>query len=300
MRTHRRKIIILVVASFFLLLVAFAVTNAVYRNTNTPTTKPTPSSSAKSESSPEPSIAPTQPPTSGAVQKYGIPTSATVLGLAGMDFHLTDDMPEHFQGIFSRSPYNYVEVDYPRSASKTSISTGITNLNNALRTIPGKKIVLAHSQGAQVASGWMRQYAGDGSAPPAADVTFILTGNPLRASGGYGIGRLTWDGTLGLATPTDTKWHIVDVARRYDGWPDWPSDASNKEAVDNASKGKSTIHLRYDEVNLYAASNTSWNRGNTTFVVTEEQELPLYVGKGLSQSDLAAARSRIEAAYHRH
>ncbi len=232
-------------------------------------------------------------------QMLGVPTSATVLALPGMDFHQKNDMPDQLQAQFSKKPYAMNVIDYPRNASKTSISTGVANLNAALRATPGRKIVLAYSQGAQVASAWMLQYANDTSAPPPSELTFILTGNPLRSGSGSGIGHLTWDGSRGIATSTSTPWHIVDVARRYDGWADWPADTNNQEAVKNANKGKTTIHTKYSEVDLYNPTNTFWVRGNTTFVLTYEAQLPMYIELVVSDEEAAATRARIESAYHR-
>ncbi len=229
----------------------------------------------------------------------GIPAKATVLALPGMDFHLANNMPKQFQGYFSKSPYKMSVVDYPRSASSTSISTGVKNLNTALRSTSGKIIVLAYSQGAQVASNWMRQYADDASAPSPAKLTFILFGNPYRAVGGAGIGKLTWDGTLGYATRTDTPWHIVDVARRYDGWADWPQDTKNSDATKNATAGKLSLHVHYGEVNINDPTHTVWTKGNTTFVLTKESGLPIYANKSVTADQITAMRKHIESAYNR-
>ena len=204
-----------------------------------------------------------------------IPPVATVLTLTGLNFNLTNYMPEVFRGRFNRPPYRIIQVHYPASISAQTISKGVLALDQALRATPGPVIVLAHSQGAQVASRWMREHADDVTAPGPDRVMFILLGNPLRSFGGYGIGHREFGGTMGEPTPTTTPWTVVDVARRYDGWADWPADDGNQLAARNATIGKRTYHTHYNEVDLDNPAHTVWKSGNTTFVLTQET-LPLW------------------------
>lgn len=228
-----------------------------------------------------------------------IPASATVLTLTGLNFNLTNYMPEVFHGRFSRSPYSLYQVHYPASIGPQTISKGVAALDAALRSTPGPIIVLAHSQGAQVASHWMREHSADPSAPAGNRVTFILLGNPLRSCGGRGIGHREFGGTIGEPTPKSTPWKVVDVARRYDGWADWPDDSRNQLAAQNANIGKHTYHTHYDEVDLDDPANTVWQDGNTTFVLTHET---LAVFRGLSKPPEWAERvamAYVESAYKR-
>jgi len=234
--------------------------------------------------------------TATAAQRLGIPPEATVLALPGADLHLRNTMPEEFRGVFSRPPYSMRVIDYPRDLSVRSIPSGVADIDAAIRATPGPIIVLAYSQGAQVASEWMREHADDATAPGPDRLTFVLFGNPLRASGGDKVGKPTRR-TTGLATPTDTPWHIVDVARRYDGWADSPTDKNNREAVRNADLGKLLIHPHYEGVDLDDAALTVWNRGNTTFVLTDEPVPPLAQG---SAGQVEQTRSQIESAYRRN
>jgi pimeloyl-ACP methyl ester carboxylesterase len=197
-----------------------------------------------------------------------LPPAATVLTLSGLNFNLTRYMPRQFGGLFARPPYVMREVRYPASLAADSISKGVAALDTALRTTSGPVIVLAHSQGAQVASHWMREHADDPAAPSGNRLVFLLTGNPLRSEGGYIIGRREVGGTIGEPTPVSTRWKVIDVARRYDGWADWPADETNRLAVEKARAGMFTIHTRYDVVGLHDPSNILWTRGTTTFVLT--------------------------------
>lgn len=230
----------------------------------------------------------------------GVPISGTVLTLTGLNYNITNYMPNSFGGIFNRPPYTLMKVTYPASLAADSITKGVSQLDATVRSTPGQKIVLAHSQGAQVASRWMRQYANDPSAPSAGELTFILLGNPLRSTGGYIIGRPEVGGGLGLPTPTTTRWPIIDVARRYDGWADWVQNAGNQWAVDNATEGRTTKHTHYDEVNLYATTHTIWKSGNTTYVLTKEDDLPLWKNNADYPLGVRTAmRAYIESAYTR-
>ena len=103
--------------------------------------------------------------TASTTARLGIPSSGTVLALPGADLHVKNDMDEEFRGDFSRPPYTMTVVDYPRNLALDSIPTGVANLDAAIRATPGTIIVLAYSQGAQVASEWMRQHAQDPTAP---------------------------------------------------------------------------------------------------------------------------------------
>jgi hypothetical protein len=224
-----------------------------------------------------------------------IPSAATVLTLTGLNFNLTNYMPRQFGGMFARPPYVMRQVRYPASLASHSISTGVEALDAAIRATTGPLIVLAHSQGAQVVSHWLRQHTDDPTAPSPDRLTFVLTGNPLRAEGGHIIGRREVGGTTGAPTPVSTRWNVIDVARRYDGWADWPADETNRLAVRNARAGMLTLHSHYDAIALADSSHTVWKRGTTTFVLTREA-LPLRHG---GNADPSVLQAQIEAAYRR-
>lgn len=230
-----------------------------------------------------------------------IPYSATVLTLSGLNFNLYNNQPAKFQGVFSRAPYTMVKVDYPASLATNSITKGVAALDAALKAHPGQKIVLAQSQGAQVVSRWLRVHGSDTDAPAADEVTFILTGNPLRSNGGGGaIGKKEVDGTVGIPTLTDTTWPIIDVARRYDGWADSPQDTTNLHAVENADTGKNTMHMGYDDVDITAPTHTISQYGNTTYVLTKEDVLPMWKDRDdVTPAVMAAMQRHIERAYDR-
>lgn len=250
----------------------------------------------------------TAPQTLAAGTSTGIqlPASATVFTLRGMNVRKSSYNPmlKEYGGMFAKAPYTMVEVKYSAAWNRTSITEGVQLLDAALMSTPGDIIVMAHSEGAQVASRWMRTYANDPTrAALASRVTFLLSGNPLRSSQGSGgqmIGLWENDGTRALATPTTTPWPIVDVARRWDGWADWPTDSSNKIAVRNARKGMTSFHFNYNNVDIYDPTNTVWHDGNTTYVLTHEDTPPIL--RSLLPANpirISAVRGRVEAGYQR-
>ncbi len=225
-----------------------------------------------------------------------IPAAATVLTLCGQTFNLTDPMPQILRGVFAQPPYTLRQVTYPASLKSTTIADGVAALNTALAA-PGPTIVVAHDLGAQVCSRWMREHAADTS--PLTDVTFLLAGNPLRSTGGGSlIGATEIGGTIGQPTPTDTPWPVVDIARRWDGVADWPTDTSVAVAVRNATAGK-TLHHNYSGVDLWDPGHTVWTVGNTTYLLTAEPALPLLRRMTVPDEVATRVRSAVEAAYSR-
>lgn len=97
----------------------------------------------------------------------------------------------------------------------TSILEGVDALDDALTTTSGTKIVFGHSLGAAVACRWLRD-EGPISAIPANELSFVLIGNPVRRYGGI-------DYRSEYACPTNTAYDVLDIARQYDVFADWPS-----------------------------------------------------------------------------
>lgn len=133
-----------------------------------------------------------------------------------------------------------VKVDYPASFAKDSINEGVEALDRALRSFTGPKLVFGHSQGAQVASRWLRRNADKEVIP---DVRFLLIGNPLRKYGGFIVGKPEVGGEIGLPTPNDTPYPVTDVTVQYDGWSDIPTKKRpSLLAKLNATVGKNGRH----------------------------------------------------------
>ncbi|QZT58343.1 PE-PPE domain-containing protein [Mycolicibacterium austroafricanum] len=233
-----------------------------------------------------------------------LPAAATVITLRGRNYlgSLSPDrMDDHFGGMFAEDPYTMVKLTYPDSEDSDAISDAVAMLDAQLMSTPGDIIVMGHSFGAQVCSRWMRVYARDPVRRAMADrLTFVLTGNPLRSDNGKVVGMLEIDAWIGLPTPTTTPWQIIDVARRWDGWADWPDDSSNATAARNARAGQNYLHPNYDDVDLYDPQNTVWRNGNTTYVLTHEDDLPMFrYWWGVPSDFESVVRAEVESAYNR-
>ena len=234
--------------------------------------------------------------------QINLPASATVFTLRGRGFgaFTPDRMPVEYGGIFSQAPYTMQALKYGQWGLG-AFAKGVQILDDALMSTSGSIIVMAHSEGSEIASRWIREYADDPvRAAMAGRVTFLLSGNPVRSGSGYLVGGFEGDGQIGVATPTNSPWAIVDVARRWDGWADWPADPTDRWAVAEAKAGKNTSHLWYSKVDLYSSQNTVWRQGNTTFVLTHEDELQILKKYRDAPADfVSAVRAEVEAGYNR-
>ncbi|MGB0973237.1 MAG: PE-PPE domain-containing protein, partial [Mycobacterium sp.] len=162
---------------------------------------------------------------------------------------------------------------------------------------PGQQIVFGYSQGARVASGWLKKHAGTADAPTPDELSLVLIGNPGRK---YGGGHVEW----GQPTPA-TDYSVLDVSRQYDLGSDVPDDRFNLLAMANALAGFGSVHMDYADVDIYDPANYVWTEGNTTYVFVPAKRLPildpLYV---LGLTELADAldaplRAIIEEGYDR-
>lgn len=125
--------------------------------------------------------------------------------------------------------------DNPRGA----IAQAANRLNTLIRLTSGPKVVLAYSQGAQIAGTWMRNYADNPHAPDPAELSFILLGNPERR-----FGKQPWTKKI---TPDTTQYRVRDVARRHDNWADYDPKVHPKTKL-AAMFG--SIHTNYWGVDL--------------------------------------------------
>lgn len=169
------------------------------------------------------------------------------------------------------APAHGTPVGVPASNDLTyaGLLKGRDNLNDSIRNTPGKKIVFGYSRGAQIASEWLRAYAGKPGAPSASDLSFVLIGNPQRRLGGD-LGK-TLDGVTLRPAPDNTRYTVTDISRRWDGWantdnwPDGPNPAAQEKLANNKFSG---AHTSYWWTSINSPQNqTRAVVGNTTYVV---------------------------------
>lgn len=215
------------------------------------------------------------------------PATVMTLGLA------TGETDDDLQGLLCRSPNTCGAVKYNRFY----YPSGAAPLDRSIRETEGMKIVYGYSQGGQVISAWMKEYADDVDAPDPDELMFVIIGNGDRRYGGS-------NAVSGFATP-DTQYRVIDVARQYDFAADLPDNRLNLLAMANAWAGFFLIHIDYEDVDLYDPANYVWTEGNTTYVFVPTENIPLleplrWVGLGkLADSMNGPLKEIIERGYNR-
>jgi hypothetical protein len=214
----------------------------------------------------------------------------TVLTLEPLDFNLVGNTMMHNLKGLPVEGNAVLQVVYPASFASQSIPKGVAALDKLLKTIPGEKLVYGHSQGAQVASRWLRERAHDFDAPPSNMVSFLLIGNPLRKYGGFIIGKPEVGGMTGLPTPNDTQYKVTDVKMQYDGWADIPTRSTVLANI-NASIGRGDRHCwGYRDADINDPNRKTFIENTTHYIMLPGKPLIKFV----QQSKIEEAYSRPE------
>lgn len=189
------------------------------------------------------------------------PTEPTrVLTLSLLPGGNNDDL----SGVMCQAPRTCQDVVY----SRLSDTEAVAILNTAVRDgSTGRQIIFAYSQGARVAARWLKENGNTEGAPTAADLSFVLMGNPSRK---YGGSDRDWDYTF-----PDSDYAVIDVSQEYDLASDFPDDRRNWLAMMNANMAFFTTHQDYEAVDIYSEANYVWTEGNTTYVFVPTKNLPL-------------------------
>jgi hypothetical protein len=188
------------------------------------------------------------------------------------------------------------------SCEYTIPATGVTTTGS----LPGPYVAYGWSQSAMVATLEKRYLAAN---DPTAPVSFILVANPNRPNGGiaerFNGGSIPGLGvTFNGATPTNTNFPTVDVARQYDGWADFPTNPLNGLAVLNATMGINDLHGNYYNVGTPVLQD---QYGDTTYYLIPATTLPLLIplsnlggiGVGLADMMDPTVRVLVESGYDR-
>ncbi|MDD7813702.1 PE-PPE domain-containing protein [Mycobacterium sp. CSUR Q5927] len=132
-------------------------------------------------------------------------------------------------------------LPYTNQAGIANINGGVTALNNKLTSTSGDILVFGYSEGAQVATKWLRQYGKNTPVTPASRLQFLLIGNAERRYGGFAYKHqnlATICDVDGLPDPlpdgtSTVPYKVTDFARQYDGFADFPSATDIQQAVDS-------------------------------------------------------------------
>lgn len=193
-----------------------------------------------------------------------LPPSATVYTLRGAGAPL-DWLTGWLKGVFDKPSYTVIPVNYPANMKPYSISNGVAEIDRIVRSTAGPVVLMCHSQGCQAATEWMLAHLNDPTAP--ADLTFVLTGNPVRNPTGQLIGAPVVGpfGSKGVATPNNSRWRVIDVARRGDPFAikktEWWNYVAN-------FWGTFFVHPFYKGVDLNGLNNVVTQNGSITLVTT--------------------------------
>ncbi|WP_306246874.1 PE-PPE domain-containing protein [Mycobacterium sp. TY815] len=199
--------------------------------------------------------------------------AATVLTINPAFFPLPSNW---LRGELFAAPNVKVKVPYTNLPNAYFVHQGADILNQLLHSTAGRKIVLGHSEGAQVEDDWLRRY-GPGSDIDPASVTFILTGDPENKYGGCTfISNSGCNAAYGgRGFPADTRYTVKVLIRQYDFWADCPGDLANSVArfnrvASNFVGGTGELrgpHLDYSKLSLTDPGNKSYVEGNATYIL---------------------------------
>lgn len=160
-------------------------------------------------------------------------------------------MPSELEGAVTDgqtvAPVNYEDWNIlPTPGGLAGVVSGTALLNQELLSTPGPKVIFGDSLGAVVMNYWLGAYGPTSTVPPS-QVTFVEIGDSTRRYGG----DLTANTTLGylvdggLSAPTNSPYQVIDIARQYDGWADYPNNPASPYyllAVIDADIGGNTLH----------------------------------------------------------
>lgn len=173
-----------------------------------------------------------------------------------------------------------------------SVAQGLQNLRQAIAAQPSgtHTVVFGFSQSATVISNYLQGIAnGSITAPPIADLSFILAGNPNNPNGGLyerfaGLYIPGFDQSFNGATP-NLGYQTSSYTIQYDGFAHFPRYPINLLADANAIAGLYYSHLGpvpgYEGLtaaqlaSAIVAPVSPGSTGNTTYYMIPSQDLPL-------------------------
>ena len=247
---------------------------------------------------------------SNHVRPHGVPTlnqaAPTVLTLAGA-FGLPQLVNTQLGGAVTNNAAAVVPVPYNNfGIFDFNIADGANKLNALIQSTAPPIIAFGHSLGAAAITQWLRQYGPTCSVSPS-NLSFICLGNTMRPYNGFGHnpvvdsifapqGQTAWVGVNPITMPSDTPYSVLDIARQYDMFADFP-DVVDALSLTNAMVGANTIHPFYQNVSYASCLNGDYPyyvTGNIRYVGVPTAELPMF---GII--DVPAVRAQIESDYHR-
>jgi hypothetical protein len=171
----------------------------------------------------------------------------------------------------------------------STFTTMVANLDTKMKSeiaAHGNIRVYGHSNGGQLIYKWLREYGPTSTIDPAT-VQFISAANPEQKFNGYCKASTGYNMYGGNGFPQATPYHIIDFARQYDVYADYPNDENNLESVMNVGQGGIRpnilpilgpgfwVHLDYFNVGLSDPANLTHVDGNCTYILSPTDPPPM-------------------------
>lgn len=189
--------------------------------------------------------------------------SATVLAMGGLGYEDVDPaLIRRALGGYFADADSVVGLPWPGQMAPwngtltlgQSVAVGLENMDAAIRSTPGQKVVVGASGTTLVVDEEMRRLANDPTAPPADELSFVVMGDANRGAFKYfrGVKLPIFDYTVPQIPVT--KYNVLVVKGEYDGIGDWPDRWWNVLADLNALAGTGLLQqiIPEDIVNKYA------------------------------------------------
>jgi hypothetical protein len=182
-------------------------------------------------------------------------TSPSALGYTGlMPAEMNAVLSGYFNGDTEVSVSTPEELSplYGPDTLDQSVAIGTQDINTAIMSTPGDKVVYGVSQSAVIVSQEQKLLAAEGNPAPTDELSFVVEGDPLNPNGGLftrfpglldAIEPITGIGSFSEApaTPYDT----IVVDEQYDGISDFPEYPLDALADLNAVMGFMYLHPDY-------------------------------------------------------
>ncbi|OBG32433.1 PE-PPE domain-containing protein [Mycolicibacter heraklionensis] len=167
----------------------------------------------------------------------------TLIVIDPMGFNLTALGLQYLllKGTLVRPGDTVYRLPYVNTAGIEYIDHGVDLLDTKLRNTAGEILVFAYSEGAQVATKWLRTKGHPAPITPTSRLTFLFIGNAERRYGGFAYKHSTFDpvaDTQGLPEPlpdgtSTVHYQVTDFARQYDGVADFPNAPDIQQAIES-------------------------------------------------------------------
>jgi hypothetical protein len=236
-------------------------------------------------------------------------TVFTLAGAFGNPAEMLVDLQGEVTAGNTVVPINYpndILIYWPGTGiGDSNVRTGAKMLNEAINDIGGEMVAFGHSLGAVVCNRWLADYGPSCGVSPE-QLSFILIGDSMRRYGGM-IYEMAGLAANAVAAPVDTPYPVLDIARQWEGWSDWPTNNTNPDyfnALFNAIDGANTLHNEYNVVSLNDPTNLTYVQGNISYVINPTVIAPLYAVEwwySAAQQEALTNQNRaaFEAAYNR-